>query len=439
MRLILGLTILLAAASASLAKEPDSFAKQKAAFTAKLKNRAQNIRLEAARQLAEHRRPEAAQLLWQIGLHDGDLAVRWAAYDSLVSYRDDADLGLAMLQEFEIELTKVQQQNSAAMLLGALLSCDDASVRAKLERALIDAPPRATLPPAILLCESLAVRAIQQDVLPLQRLAKTDLAGRSFPVRRAAIQGLLAIPHRDAIAALVDILPRLKGEVRADALIHLQAVTGRRPADDAAWSQWWQEGGPKFEYPRQGSYQPGQRSPEALGAQSYYGQPLFAERLVFIFDNSSSMAGPRIVSARRELLKAIAGLPESVSFSIVVFNSTSVVWQKELVPATPANVASASAFVRRIDTDGKTNSFEALSNALRFDAEALYFLSDGEPTTGSIVEPGPIIAAVCEQNRLKRMSIYTIGIQPGPVGNALDTFLNQLAAKNIGQYRRVEE
>jgi hypothetical protein len=41
-------------------------------------------------------------------------------------------------------------------------------------------------------------------------------------------------------------------------------------------------------------------------------------------------------------------------------------------------------------------------------------------------------------NRARRISVYTIGIAPGPPGGPLDAFMRALAEENLGIYRRVD-
>jgi hypothetical protein len=76
--------------------------------------------------------------------------------------------------------------------------------------------------------------------------------------------------------------------------------------------------------------------------------------------------------------------------------------------------------------------------AFHFDAEAIYFLSDGAPNAGTIPRPDAILTAVTQANRARRISIYTIGIAPGEPGGSLDSFMRTLAEEDFGVYRRVE-
>ena len=75
---------------------------------------------------------------------------------------------------------------------------------------------------------------------------------------------------------------------------------------------------------------------------------------------------------------------------------------------------------------------------MRFDAEAIFLLTDGQPTAGKIVSPTEIVAAIVRENFARRMSVYTIGIDAGQPGSDFDSFLRNLAETNFGEYRRVE-
>jgi Ca-activated chloride channel family protein len=166
---------------------------------------------------------------------------------------------------------------------------------------------------------------------------------------------------------------------------------------------------------------------------------VFAERLVFVLDTSGSMTGQRIMAAKRELIKAIGNLSERASFGIVVFNSSVSVWQKQLVPATQKAKHAAIAYVSSQGTAANTASYDALEAAFNFDTEAIYFLSDGAPHGGKIPAPVDIVAAITAINRVRRVSVYTIGIGVGFAGGPLDLFLKTLAEQNLGLYRRVDQ
>ena len=116
-----------------------------------------------------------------------------------------------------------------------------------------------------------------------------------------------------------------------------------------------------------------------------------------------------------------------------------MVWRSYLVRATPADKQDAVRFVAALNPGGMTSAYNALETAFNFDVEAIYFLTDGEPTSGKIVSPPAIVAAVSQANRSRRISIYSIGIAPGPPGGQLDLFLKTISGENYGEYRRVDQ
>ena len=136
---------------------------------------------------------------------------------------------------------------------------------------------------------------------------------------------------------------------------------------------------------------------------------------------------------------AINALPADAEFSMIAFNHVVNVWQPYLVRATPANKQTALRFVVYLNPGGRTAAYDALEAALRLDVEAIYFLTDGEPTDGKIVAPSMIVAAVSRINRNRRISIYSIGIAPGVPGGPLELFLKTLSEQNYGLYRRVDQ
>jgi hypothetical protein len=208
-------------------------------------------------------------------------------------------------------------------------------------------------------------------------------------------------------------------------------------ADDRAWSVWWKKHKEDFRFPPPGD-EP--LSTDAVpGTPSYYGLSIHAKRIVFVIDVSGSMRGPRLEAAQRELTRTIDKLPEATSLSLVAFSDRTVVWRKTLARATPQTKQAAQRFVYLLRAEGRTAASDALEAAFRFDTEAIYFLSDGEPNAGKLPRPEAILATVPRLNRVRRVSIYTIGILPGEPGGPLDFFMKTLAEEDFGSYRRVEK
>ncbi len=125
---------------------------------------------------------------------------------------------------------------------------------------------------------------------------------------------------------------------------------------------------------------------------------------------------------------------------MIVFNSSVDCWQRKLVQATPNFKRAAISFVNGQVARSNTASYDVLEAAFNFDAEAIYFLSDGAPQGGSTTNnPEEIVQLISQGNRTRRESIYTMGIAVGVPGNPFDLFLKALAEDNFGAYRRVDQ
>jgi len=265
----------------------------------------------------------------------------------------------------------------------------------------------------------------------LRGLTMTRQYMSSFTFRRTVVQVMVLMNTRDSVPVLIDALQRTRGEVRGDIVSHLQAVTTKKfGANVKLWQGWWAEVADSFTMPVV-AVQGGIAKLKAEENQaSYYGLPLYAERVLFVLDASGSMHdGGRINRAKKELGNAIMKLGPNCYFSIIVFNEGTDIWKRTLMPATPASKQSAANYVRRIFPMGGTETRDALQEAFKFDVEAIYLLSDGMPSGN----PMRIIQDVTAANRGRMISIYTIGMGMPP-NTAGGMFLQQLSAQNHGTY-----
>lgn len=70
-------------------------------------------------------------------------------------------------------------------------------------------------------------------------MSEQPLFGNSFGARRAIVHALMRIERPEAIDALISMLRRTPGEVRADIGRYLTVISGRPHAIDAArWESW---------------------------------------------------------------------------------------------------------------------------------------------------------------------------------------------------------
>ncbi|OBZ93356.1 membrane protein [Pararhizobium polonicum] len=106
--------------------------------------------------------------------------------------------------------------------------------------------------------------------------------------------------------------------------------------------------------------------------------------VIFVIDNSGSMAGKSIEQARESLALAISKLQPEDRFNVIRFDDTMTVHFPSLVQATPDKREDAIAFVRALTADGGTEMLPALEAALRTQGSVepgalrqVVFLTDG--------------------------------------------------------------
>jgi hypothetical protein len=152
------------------------------------------------------------------------------------------------------------------------------------------------------------------------------------------------------------------------------------------------------------------------------------------------MRGGKIEAAQTELIRAVRELPKEVYFSIVAFDSSVRIWQRELVPASEQMKQIAVNVVLEQQARNDTASYDALEAAFGLNPEAIYFLSDGAPQGGKIDAPGDIIATISNWNRVRRISIHSIGIdtKADKSVSPFARFMSALADANWGIYRAVD-
>ena len=403
-------------------------------------------RLGALELLRQHPVADSARLVHGCFV-DVEERVRAAAYESLLAMNEEQEVCDALLSEARASLQDRHDRQMVLPALAALLASDLPLARAATQRFLDEqvahSPQGAEL--LVALADQLGLHAQAVDVAPLARMSNARLFVEHFGVRRAVVQALCKTPPDRSLDPLIGMLGNVGGEAKADAARHLTKVTGQQfGVNVAAWQQWQRESRAARVKP-QAKVVPAQLTATFTRAEelesssgSYYGMPIFAERLVFVLDISGSMREGRLIAAKRELIRTIEGLPSYAHFGVVVFNGGVDRWDRELVPADAKHKLSAVQYIKRQSCTGNTASYDALETAFTYDAEAIYFLSDGAPTSGKILAPVDIIQAVTAANHIRRISIYTIGIAPGFPGSPTDEFLRTLSEKNLGQYRRID-
>jgi hypothetical protein len=399
-------------------------------------------RVEGIKRLRDMPAQDAVKLIVPLGFTDPAEDVRRAAYETLLTWKDDRQANIFLLKALEKE-TRANKGSMTliAPLIAVLLASESADTWQELGKFLdgYAAASNDGVAAIAIVADELGKQADKQSLESLKRMTRLKCYTGTFAIRRAVVQAMILVRLPEAVQELMSLLPDVDGEIRGDILRHLAAVSGRSFGPDGkAWLEWWDKNKDDFKFPASDVTTPTAVA-ASPGTPTYYGLAIQARRIVFVLDISGSMNGSRLMTAKRELMQAIDGLPEEASFNIVVFSDHAAVWQRILKPATPAMKKAARNFVAVLYAGGHTAAYDALDAAFRFDAEAVYFLSDGAPNAGKIASPAAILAAVAQTNRTRRISIYTIGIEPGEPGGPLDMFVKTLAEQNFGVYRRVDQ
>lgn len=296
-----------------------------------------------------------------------------------------------------------------------------------------------------------------------------------YALRSGVVRALWSIGGEEALQTLATIHRQIDGQLRADIEEMFSSVTAGDFEDEDAFSRWQKRWDTDSTSPpaddetlpaasktdsdntnkdstnqtptlKIGSISDGgteQRPKIKFQAPEYYGIPIVSKRTLFILDHSGSMlketgahGETRLFRAKQELIYAIQSLPPDHEFAIMIFSNEVRFWRRELEIAEPKNKAEAIRFVRGIGIGNRTNTYGALALSIIFDPslEAVYMLTDGRPTLGSIVQTDLIVNDIMHRNRFRHLRFHTIGIA---VEGETKTFLERLAKGSLAEFRQV--
>ncbi len=197
------------------------------------------------------------------------------------------------------------------------------------------------------------------------------------------------------------------------------------------WREWWQEKRDTFSVPP--------KMPRLLPKRPrsrFYGLPVESERVVFVVDESGSMAagttgGSKLARAISEVKGATSLLAADARVNVIFFQSGFEAWRDDLVPLKPNNRKALRYFLDDREAEGGTNIYDALEMALRMkDVDTICLLSDGEPNMGKFTEPAEILKYVRALNEFRRITIHCVSV------GQESRLLSRLAAGSGGRYRR---
>lgn len=172
-------------------------------------------------------------------------------------------------------------------------------------------------------------------------------------------------------------------------------------------------------------------------APSYSTPAETPKEVVFVLDNSGSMAGDKIKQAKDSLSFCLKSLRKNDKFNVLIFNNSVTAYKDAMVPAGGENIAAALKYVNSFNTSGGTNIKMALSEAVRMFSNSksalklVMFITDGIPTVEE-TDVKKILAGI-------KTTVQEPGIRVFPFGVGYDVdayFLDRLAEnhKGISEY-----
>jgi hypothetical protein len=176
-------------------------------------------------------------------------------------------------------------------------------------------------------------------------------------------------------------------------------------------------------------------SPDGSGSAqvSVFGVAGSGNKFVYVFDHSSSMEGPPLAAAKRQLIESLGALESVHQFHIIFFNHRMQAFDitgggRRIAFATDRNKQLAANFVGGISADGGTDRYIALKAALHFSPDVIFFLTDADdPMSAS--ELDEISRATHRAGT--SIAVIEFGRQSSP---PRDNFLKVLARQSGGQY-----
>ncbi|MCB9915533.1 MAG: hypothetical protein H6828_10345 [Planctomycetes bacterium] len=259
-------------------------------------------------------------------------------------------------------------------------------------------------------------------------------------VARKAVASLERLRAKEAVALLVARLASAERGERYGVSRALVRLTGKDlGTEPERWQRWWREEGATAALPAAAATAPVDDAPGGTST-SFYGLPLYAERLVFAMDTSDSMKVPasaggetRIAIAKREVARALGALPESGAFDVVNFGKAAWSWKGELVPAKPRNVREAQKHVEYLDLSWGTEVYAALFAAFADPrADTIVLLTDGDPQLSVMMDRVAMRRIVRQWNRTRHTTVDCLSI------GTERPWLRKLAEESGGRYRTVD-
>lgn len=323
---------------------------------------------------------------------------------------------------------KEKDIDSRAYLIQGLGRCDHPEVRSELHQVIGDSAE--SVPTLVAALDALVEL---QDRECLNVVREKLLHHQNWEVQTAAALVLTRIPDRESIPALIELLATADGRLKEDVHIALQALTGQKIGPNATlWKQWWFKAQDTFDFDkieRKQRVAVAMEDPAEGSGTTFYGIQTESHRIAFVLDVSLSMQEPATDSSKtrfevlkQELKSVLATLTEEDEFTIIVYCGHAERWKDRMTKASDAIKQQAAAWIDQLElcegtdihlgimTAFKLAGLGATDSNYRTTIDTIYFLSDGQPTVGEVIDPDEIRVRSREANKLSRIRIHTIGV-----------------------------
>ncbi len=262
----------------------------------------------------------------------------------------------------------------------------------------------------------------------------------AWQVRIAAAEALGRIRLGASVAPLVRALAAEKHERVRHAVAHsLEALTGEGLGLHAElWRKWWERFGAGF-VPSPAPKPPRNRpAGETRTVATFYGIPVLSDRVIFVIDESLSMAHgadtgerSRFEVAIAELLAAAGRMDDAARLNVIFFQSGVWQWEKRMQRVSRATLARLKLVLAERKPAGGTYLYDGIEAALADDeVETIFVLSDGAPSGGKFTGMSDILREVRRLNQLRRATVHCVSIGED------SALLKSIAAANGGDYVR---
>ena len=253
-----------------------------------------------------------------------------------------------------------------------------------------------------------------------------------WSTRLAAVRALALTESPRAVPFLIQALALADTRLAREAAAVLESWTGREHGTDPRpWRVWW--AGAKRDWRLLPLGERGATSPRQHSRAEFFGASLGSDRVAFVIDRSGSMgstlerargdptrsrarfrAETRMERARRELAAALEALGPGATVQIVVFDDMLRSLWPEAVVLDEEHLAEALEFVQGLRAGGGTNLHGGLWRALAESrVDTLVLLSDGEPSSGTVLSPSAIREAVRRWNRYRGYVVHGVAVGGG--------------------------